>query len=199
MIRFVRYTGGCGHTWGVETEGTVHSLTDRPAGVPSLADLTNERCLDQVRHEVENATLSQVPAADVAFLAPIPEPRKIVCASLNYRDHAEEQDEEIPEKPLLFAKAPTTVTNPGSPIVHSGDERVDYEVGLAVVVGRPATDLSEAEVDDYVAGYTVLNDVSGRDARYPTASSSAGRATTRFRRWVRRWSPAGSTTLTPSM
>jgi 2-keto-4-pentenoate hydratase/2-oxohepta-3-ene-1,7-dioic acid hydratase in catechol pathway len=175
-MRFVRYTDGCGHSWGVETEGRVHSLADRPAGIPSLADLTNERYLDQLRREVDNGTLSQVPMADVARLAPVPEPGKIVCAGLNYRDHAEEQDEEIPEKPLLFAKAPTTVTNPGSPIVHPGDEQVDYEVELAAVVGRPATDLSEAEVDDYVAGYTVLNDVSGRDAQFSDGQFFRGKS-----------------------
>ncbi|WP_303646685.1 fumarylacetoacetate hydrolase family protein [Haladaptatus sp. DYF46] len=87
---------------------------------------------------------------------------------MNYRDHAEEQDETIPDSPMLFGKAPTAVTNPEDPIVHpdpNGAEQVDYEVELAVVIGRDITDASESDVYDRIAGYTVVNDVSGRTAQ----------------------------------
>lgn len=164
-MQFVRYNGGAGPTWGVRADGTIHALADLPAGEPSYQDLTNRRYLDRVERTVENGGLSQVTASDASLLAPVPRPPKIVCAGLNYRDHAAEQDEEIPDRPLLFAKAPTTVTNPGSPIVHPAGEQVDYEVELAVVIGRRARNLDEDEVPGYVAGYTVLNDVSGRDAQ----------------------------------
>jgi 2-keto-4-pentenoate hydratase/2-oxohepta-3-ene-1,7-dioic acid hydratase in catechol pathway len=164
-MQFVRYNGGAGPAWGVRRGDTIHALADRPTGEPNYEDLTNEQYVENVREAVEHGGLSRATVDEVSLLAPVPRPPKIVCAGLNYRDHAEEQDEEIPESPLLFAKAPTTVTNPNSPIVHPPGEEVDYEVELAVVVGRTATDLDESEVPDYVAGYTVLNDVSGRTAQ----------------------------------
>ena len=175
-MQFVRYNGGAGATFGVKTGSQIHSLTDLPEGEPSYSDLTNQRYLDQVRSAVDTEALSQRQLDDVTLLAPVPRPGKIVCAGLNYRDHAAEQDEEIPDEPLLFAKAPTTVTNPGSPIVHPDGEQVDYEVELAVVVGRTAKDLDETEVDDYVAGYTVLHDVSGRDAQFSDGQFFRGKS-----------------------
>jgi 2-keto-4-pentenoate hydratase/2-oxohepta-3-ene-1,7-dioic acid hydratase in catechol pathway len=165
-MQFVRYTTGGGATWGVKRDARVYSLAGLPAGEPEYGDLTNPRYLDRVRRSVDRGTLPHRDVADASLLAPVPVPGKIVCAGLNYHDHAKEQDTEVPDRPLLFAKAPTTVTNPRDPIVHPDGEQVDYEVELAVVIGRTATDLDEGEVDDYVAGYTVLNDVSGRDAQF---------------------------------
>ncbi|WP_436930828.1 fumarylacetoacetate hydrolase family protein [Halosimplex halobium] len=165
-MRFVRYSDGSGPAWGVQTDAGIHALAADPAGEPSYEDLTNQRYLDRLASAVDDGALPVVDPDEVDRLAPVPRPGKIVCAGLNYHDHAEEQDEEVPDVPMLFSKASTAVTNPGSPIVHpGGDEQVDYEVELAAVIGRRATDVDEDEVDDYVAGYTVLNDVSGRDAQ----------------------------------
>jgi len=176
-MQLVRYSHGSESALGVRTESGIHALADLPAGEPSLGELTNDSYLDRLRAAVEAGGLTRLDADTASLLAPVPRPGKIVCAGLNYRDHAEEQDEEIPERPLLFSKAPTTVTNPGSPIVHpGGDERVDYEVELAVVVGRTAKDLAESEVDDYVAGYTVLNDVSGREAQFADGQFFRGKS-----------------------
>ena len=150
---------------GLRTGSQVHALAELPDGEPTYCDLTNRRYLDRVRSAVRRDVVSARDLSDVELLSPVPRPGKIVCAGLNYRDHAKEQDEEIPDRPLLFAKAPTTVTNPGSPIVHPEGEQVDYEVELAVVIGRTATKLDEAAVPEHVAGYTVCNDVSGRDAQ----------------------------------
>lgn len=175
-MQFVRYNGGAGPAWGIHTNAGIHALVDLPAGEPSYQDLTNQRYLDQLEAVVQNGTLSVVNPDEVNLLAPVPRPRKIVCAGLNYRDHAEEQNEEIPDVPLLFAKAPTTVTNPTSPIVHPDGEQVDYEVELAAVIGRTAKDLNEDEVDDYIAGYTVLNDVSGRNAQFSDGQFFRGKS-----------------------
>ncbi|GAA0239429.1 fumarylacetoacetate hydrolase family protein [Halobacterium noricense] len=138
---------------------------------------------------VEHESLTAIDADEASFLAPVPRPPKIVCAGLNYRDHAEEQDEEIPDEPLLFAKAPTTVTNPNDPFVHPEGEQVDYEVELAVVVGRMAKDIDEDEVLEHVAGYTVLNDVSGRDAQFSDGQFFRGKSYDTF-------SPMGPTLTT---
>jgi 2-keto-4-pentenoate hydratase/2-oxohepta-3-ene-1,7-dioic acid hydratase in catechol pathway len=164
-MQFVRYSDGSEPAWGVHTDTGIHSLAAHPAGEPSYQDLTNGRYLNQIESDVDDGALPVVDPGEVNLLTPVPRPGKIVCAGLNYHDHAEEQDEEVPEVPLLFSKASTTVTNPGSPIVHPPGEQVDYEVELGVVIGRRAKGLAQDEVDNYVAGYTVLNDVSGRDAQ----------------------------------
>lgn len=188
-MQVVRYNAGGRPAVGVRTGSQVHALADLPAGEPTYEELTNPSYLDQVRAAVQRDALSQHTSSDVRLLAPVPQPGKIVCAGLNYRDHAEEQDEEIPERPLLFGKAPSTVTNPGSPIVHPDGEQVDYEVELAVVIGRTAKDIPEGNVPDYVAGYTILNDVSGRDAQFSDDQFFRGKSYDTF-------SPMGPTLVT---
>ena len=103
-------------------------------------------------------------AADLQkLLAPI-RPPEILCIGLNYRQHAEEGGNDIPEYPVLFIKAANTLNNPGDPIVVPAIEpvTVDYECELAVVIGREAKNVSKADALDYVLGYTCANDVSGR-------------------------------------
>jgi len=176
-MRFVRYTHHGPPEWGVEENGTVYRLSALPAGEPTVADLANDAYLASVGDAVDDGGLPAVDSSDIDLLAPVPEPGKIVAVGLNYRDHAEEQDEEIPDRPLLFSKAPTTVTNPGSPIVHpDGIEEVDYEVELAVVIGRTARHVDAADARGHVAGYTVLNDVSARDAQFDDGQFFRGKS-----------------------
>ncbi|MCW2948148.1 MAG: putative 2-hydroxyhepta-2,4-diene,7-dioate isomerase [Actinoallomurus sp.] len=97
--------------------------------------------------------------------APLTRPGKVVCVGLNYRDHAEETDAEIPAEPIIFMKAPNTVVGPGDDVlIPRGSEKTDYEVELAVVLGGAARYLdSPAEARDLVAGYAISNDVSERE------------------------------------
>lgn len=89
---------------------------------------------------------------------------KIVCIGLNYVDHAKEGGREIPKEPLLFLKAPSSITGPDDPIViPRGAERTDWEIELAVIIGKDARYVPEDEALDHVAGYTLANDVSERD------------------------------------
>ena len=165
-MQFVRYNSGASPAWGVKDGEEIHVLGDLPAGEPTYQDLTNQSYLNTVREAVANGTLSRVDYEEVSLLAPVPRPPKLICVGLNYRDHAEEQNEETPEEPVLFGKAATTVTNPNSPIVHPAGEEVDYEVELGVVIGRTAKNVDESDAPEYIAGYTALNDVSGRDAQF---------------------------------
>jgi len=99
------------------------------------------------------------------LLAPI-EPKAIPCIGLNYRRHAAEGGQAEPEFPVLFMKMPSTVQNPGDPIVlptHLKSTAVDYECELAVVIGRSCKNVSREDALDYVLGYTCANDVSARD------------------------------------
>ena len=94
-------------------------------------------------------------------------PQKIVCVGLNYRDHAEEQGVELPDRPLLFAKWPNTLIGPGEPIrIPAICTQPDYEAELGVVIGRRASRVSRDDALDVVRGYVVANDVSGRDLQF---------------------------------
>ncbi|MBI1323356.1 5-carboxymethyl-2-hydroxymuconate isomerase [bacterium] len=98
-------------------------------------------------------------------LAPI-EPRDIICIGLNYRKHAAEGGQPIPEFPVVFMKNSGTLQNPGDPIVlprKLKSDAVDYECELAVVIGKKCHNVSRSDALKYVLGYTCANDVSARD------------------------------------
>ncbi|MHA1839158.1 MAG: fumarylacetoacetate hydrolase family protein [Candidatus Ranarchaeia archaeon] len=98
---------------------------------------------------------------------PIKRPSKIIAVGLNYRDHAEEQQHKAPDTPILFSKAATSITGPFDCIVVPPIcAQADYEVELAVVIGKKAKNVLAKNALDYVAGYMTLNDVSGRDAQF---------------------------------
>jgi 2-keto-4-pentenoate hydratase/2-oxohepta-3-ene-1,7-dioic acid hydratase in catechol pathway len=111
-------------------------------------------------------------AADCRLLAPIPRPAKnVFCVGRNYAAHvlegykARKEKEVLPEHPQFFTKPPTAVTGPDAPIRLDPNvtEKLDYEVELAVVIGRRGRDIRAAEADDYIFGYTIANDVTARD------------------------------------
>jgi 2-keto-4-pentenoate hydratase/2-oxohepta-3-ene-1,7-dioic acid hydratase in catechol pathway len=105
--------------------------------------------------------IASLPA--VKLLAPC-EPTKIVALGLNYRDHAAEFGNPIPDEPLIFLKPSTAVIGPDDDIVYPAmSRRVDYEAELAVVIGRPCRNVPAADFRDYVLGYTAFNDVTARD------------------------------------
>jgi 2-keto-4-pentenoate hydratase/2-oxohepta-3-ene-1,7-dioic acid hydratase in catechol pathway len=109
---------------------------------------------DAVKHE----------AAGVKLLAPVPDPQKIVCLGLNYRDHAAESGAPIPKDPVLFSKYPTALIGHDEAIILPPvSHEVDYEAELVLVVGRRGRNLKADEAPAYVAGYTIGHDVSARD------------------------------------
>jgi 2-keto-4-pentenoate hydratase/2-oxohepta-3-ene-1,7-dioic acid hydratase in catechol pathway len=111
----------------------------------------------------------------------IARPQKIVCIGLNYRDHAEEQGTELPERPLLFAKWPNTLIGPGEPIrLPPVSKKVDYEAELGVVIGRRASGVSSDDALDHVEGYVVANDVSGRDLQFADGQWVRGKSLDTF-------------------
>ena len=108
-------------------------------------------------------------------------PQKIVCVGLNYRDHAEEQGVELPERPLLFAKWPNTLVAAGEPIrIPPISERVDYEAELGVVIGRRTSRVGVDDALDHVEGYVVANDVSGRDLQFADGQWVRGKSLDTF-------------------
>jgi 2-keto-4-pentenoate hydratase/2-oxohepta-3-ene-1,7-dioic acid hydratase in catechol pathway len=108
-------------------------------------------------------------------------PQKIVCVGLNYRDHAEEQGVALPERPLLFAKWPNTLIENGAPIqIPAISKQVDYEAELGVVIGRRASGVTADEALDFVEGYVVANDVSGRDLQFADGQWVRGKSLDTF-------------------
>ncbi len=108
-------------------------------------------------------TNQQFTLSEITFLPPC-QPTKIVCLGLNYRDHAQEFDSDLPDEPLIFMKPPSALIGHLDKIVCPPmSQRVDYEAELAVVIGKTCHKVSEAQAMDYVLGVSCLNDVTARD------------------------------------
>jgi len=113
----------------------------------------------------------------VRLLAPV-SPPNIICLGLNYKRHVEECKYPTPLTPLLFFKTTTTVCGPGDPIIlplHNPDE-IDYEVELAIVIGKKAKRVSLKEVDKVVLGFTVANDVTNRGTQFKDGQWAKGKS-----------------------
>ncbi|HDR9484690.1 TPA: fumarylacetoacetate hydrolase family protein [Burkholderia aenigmatica] len=132
---------------GVVPDITADTLS--PEGLAALAKLD-----PLALPEVAAGTRVGVPVAHVS---------KIVCVGLNYADHAAESGMPIPEEPVLFLKATSSLTGPDDDVViPRGSEKTDWEVELGVVIGKRASYVDEADALDHVAGYCIVNDVSER-------------------------------------
>jgi 2-keto-4-pentenoate hydratase/2-oxohepta-3-ene-1,7-dioic acid hydratase in catechol pathway len=166
--------------------GGSFNSTEKPCALDMLAFLDMgaeglreaEKAVDKVSETIEGGSEESLYGAgllrdvdEVQFMAPIPKPRKnVVCLGLNYADHvaegskASEKPRPLPEHPIFFTKPPTAVTGPFDDIVYpKATERLDYEVELALIMGKEGKYLAEEDVYDHIAGYTVFNDVSARD------------------------------------
>ena len=116
------------------------------------------------------------PANSVKLCAPVPRPRKLILVGLNYRDHAEEAGMKIPEVPTFFSKYPNCVIAPGDAIkIPRVSTMIDYEGEYAFVIGKGGKDIPRDKALDYVAGYTILNDVSCRDYQLKTGQWMIGK------------------------
>jgi 2-keto-4-pentenoate hydratase/2-oxohepta-3-ene-1,7-dioic acid hydratase in catechol pathway len=120
------------------------------------------------------AVAPRLSTGDVKILAPLQVRKNIIAVGRNYRDHAKEfsdsgfdasEKQMIPDNPVVFTKAPTSVIGPGDAIVLANDPTgtTDYEGEMGVVIGKPAKNVSKEEALDYVFGWTVVNDVTARD------------------------------------
>ncbi len=128
---------------------------------------------------------------DVRLGPPVARPSKLICLGKNYLEHAQEGNFEAPEKPLLFAKAPSALSGPRDPIILPRScGQVDWEVELALVVGREGKRISRDRAWDYIAGYTVMNDVSGREAQFGDGQWFRGKSFDTF-------APLGPALVTP--
>jgi acylpyruvate hydrolase len=114
--------------------------------------------------------------SEVRLKAPLPHPGKLILLGLNYRDHAAETGQQIPEVPTLFSKYNNSVIGPGEAIlIPRATEQIDYEAEFAFVIGRRGYEIPRERALDYVVGYTIVNDVSARDYQFVTSQWMVGK------------------------
>lgn len=167
-MRFVQYKrkGGenCRYLGVSSDDGSqikeLHSLTGCPNDLKQLIESAVD--INEIKEKIKD--LDSIPTSTVDLLAPISEPQKILCVGLNYRGHCDEQNKPYPKEPMFFSKYASTLTGPtGNVIAHKISDQIDWEVELAVIIGKKASHVKRENAFDYVFGYSVAQDISARD------------------------------------
>ncbi|WP_108658770.1 fumarylacetoacetate hydrolase family protein [Acuticoccus kandeliae] len=160
-MKLLRY-GPAGHEKPgcLHTDGTIRDLS----GV--VADISSATISPEVLEQLIATDVSSLPVVEnVGRIGPcVGSPSKCICIGLNYSDHAAETGATPPTQPIMFQKAVSAIVGPNDDVeLPRGSEALDWEVELAIVIGKEAKYVSEADAMDYVAGFTLFNDVSERD------------------------------------
>lgn len=209
-MRLARYRKGNGTHLGLVWDSKILSLTDVGKGDPSrygpLADAPDlipllsgqgRTILEKIDRQIKKAGVPaewaaySEPAKDIEWLPPVASPEKIICIGLNYKDHAAESKMEIPKEPVIFNKYNNALVGAAGPVLlPSNSGQVDYEAELAVVIGTRAKRVSPEESGPFVAGYTLMHDVSARDWQFRTGQWMSGKTFDTF-------GPCGPHLVTP--
>lgn len=156
--------------------------SDHRGLVPDVVDAVNGRWTEEGPSYGWNEIEVQTPVAD---------PAKIIGVGLNYRDHVLEGGYDIPEEPMIWAKATSAAHPPNAPVVYPVEsEQLDYEGEMAVVIGRKGRRISADDAIDHIAGFTCFNDVSARDIQYAVSQIFRGKGFDTF-------APMGPSLATP--
>ena len=123
-----------------------------------------------------------IPLKQVTLLNPVQAPGKIICIGLNYLDHCRETGIDVPKTPLIFTKFQTSLNDPNAPIEWSESlaTQIDFEAELVAVIGKEARNVVADDALDYVAGYTIANDVSARDLQFADGQWVRGKSLDTF-------------------
>ena len=179
-MRIVSFRAGAG-PWqaGVERDGAIVDIAGQ--GDPSVKALLAGGA-GALSAAAARAQSGKPVSGQIEIGAPVPDPEKIICFGLNYRKHAEETGQQLPKFPTFFPKYRNSLIANGEPIVLplKNPGAVDYEVELAIVIGKRCKNVSEREALEYVGGYSILNDVSARDLQMQTSQWGAGKAVDTF-------------------
>jgi 2-keto-4-pentenoate hydratase/2-oxohepta-3-ene-1,7-dioic acid hydratase in catechol pathway len=144
-------------------------------GAPMLELLESGTMIERARKAVEAGRV--IATSDATIEAPVPRPPKVLAIGLNYRDHAEESGQPIPQRPVVFAKMPTCITGPGQPVhMPRVSQAVDWEAELCFVVGKAARYVKAADAAECIAGYCIGNDVSVRDWQFHSPTWMMGKS-----------------------
>ena len=183
-MRLLTFDDGSGPHAGLlvgEDVVPVSALGAPASSVKGLLEALDANGLADLGERAKSAQ-QRIALAGLRLLAPVPDPEKIICLGLNYRDHAEESGQEVPAAPLWFAKFANSLIGSGQDILlpAAHPNYVDYEAELAVVIGRKANRVEEADALSYVAGAMPFNDVSARDLQLQNPLWTSGKAVDTF-------------------
>ncbi len=135
-------------------------------GIPipqNIKDFLFDGWYDEVKPKIPKLNFAQN-ISNVKFLAPIPNPSKIICLAFNYKDHAKEQHLIPPDEPAIIIKPRTTLNGATSEIIcPSFVSKLDYEIELALIIGKDCKNITEEQAKSAIFGYMILNDASARD------------------------------------
>ena len=186
-MRLVRFGQKGNIKPGLWKDGNIVDLREIFPEIPDISEtFFREGWLEKVA-EVKNPGRK----IEVRIASPIHRPSKIICLGKNYAEHAKEGGFENPETPLLFCKTPNALSGPYDPILlPRSSGQVDWEVELAVIIGKEGKRIAKTDAFDYVAGFTVMNDVSGRQAQFSDSQWYRGKSFDSF-------APAGPFIVTP--
>lgn len=186
-MRLIRF-GPAGH----ERPGLwfEQGIVDLQAVFPDIPDI-DERFFEQGWLEKVAGMDAVARPMDVRLGPPVSRPAKIICLGKNYAEHAKEGGFDTPEAPLLFCKTPNALNGPYDPVLlPRSSDQIDWEVELAVVIGKAGKRIPVSRAFDHIAGYMVMNDVSGRRAQFKHSQWFRGKSFDTF-------APVGPALVTP--
>ena len=168
-------------TYGLIKDDRVATKDDitYQTGIPiplNIKDFLFEGWYDEVKDKISDASFKEE-LKKFKLLAPIPDPPKIICLTFNYPAHAKEQDLVSPNEPVIFIKPRTTLCGTDSDIMCPNFiKQLDYEIELAVIIGKTCKNVDESRSMDYIFGYMVFNDVSARDIQMRDKQFTRGKS-----------------------
>ena len=168
-------------TYGLIKDDRVATKDDiiYQTGIPiplNIKDFLFEGWYDEVKFKISDATFKDK-LEKFTLLAPIPDPSKIICLTFNYPAHAKEQNLVSPKEPVIFMKPRTTLCGTDSDIMCPNFiKQLDYEIELAVIIGKTCKNVDESRSKDYIFGYMIFNDVSARDIQMRDKQFTRGKS-----------------------
>lgn len=179
-MKIARFLESGKETFGLVKDGKIATREQITfeTGVPlpiSIKDFLFDGWFDEIKEKVSKISYEKN-ISNCTLLAPIPNPSKIICLALNYIDHAKEQDRTPPEEPVIFIKPRTSLTGTQSDIVcPSFVTKLDYEIELALVIGKNSKNIPESKAMEAIFGYMIFNDVSARDIQFKDKQFTRGK------------------------
>lgn len=173
-MKLVSFTHNGRQGWGVVEGEGIRDVSAAMPEVPSLRALLEQGGLAKAEEAAASAPLLAM--SDVTLLPVIPDPSKILCVGLNYREHREETNNPVVGHPTLFVRFANSLSADGVPIEHPAEtDKLDYEAELAVIIGKAGRRIKRENAFDHVAGYACAHDVSVRDWQRHTTQMTPGK------------------------